>query len=41
MSIIANFTTNRPDMAATRTAKDFYTFLGMKAENLGIAAKLY
>jgi hypothetical protein len=41
MSIIANFTTNRPDMAATRIAKDFYTFLGMKAENLGIAAKLY
>ena len=28
-------------MAATRTAKDWYTFLGMHAENLGVAAKLY
>lgn len=35
------YVTNRPDMAATRTAKDFYTFLGLKAQNLGIAAKLY
>lgn len=28
MAVIANFTTMRPDMAATRTAKDWYTFLG-------------
>lgn len=28
MAIIADFTTVRPDMAHTRTAKDWYTFLG-------------
>lgn len=41
MAIIANFTTIRPEMAATRTAKDWYQFLGAHAENLGVAAKLY
>lgn len=28
MAVIAKFTTVRPEMAATRTAKDWYTFLG-------------
>lgn len=41
MAIIANFTTVRPDMAHTRTAKDWMTFLGSRAENLGLLAKLY
>lgn len=41
MPIKVNFTTVRPDMAHTRTAKDWYTFLGMRAENMGILAKLY
>lgn len=41
MAIVANFTTVRPDMAHTRTAKDWYQFLGLRAENLGIQAKLY
>lgn len=30
MIITPNFTTVRPDMMATRTAKDWYTFLGMR-----------
>lgn len=38
---IANYITVRPEMASTRTAKDFYALLGAKAENLGIAARLY
>lgn len=41
MAVIANFTTVRPEMAHTRTAKDWYAFLGAHAENLGVAAKLY
>lgn len=41
MAVIANFVTVRPEMAHTRTAKDWYTFLGAHAENLGVAAKLY
>ena len=41
MAIIENFTTVRPDMAHTRTAKDWMTFLGSRAENLGLLAKLY
>lgn len=28
MAVIANFITVRPEMAHTRTAKDWYTFLG-------------
>ena len=41
MAVIANFISVRPEMAHTRTAKDWYTFLGAHAENLGVAAKLY
>jgi len=41
MAIVANFSTVRPDMMHTRTAKDWYAFLGARSENLGIAAKLY
>ena len=41
MAVIANFITVRPEMAHTRTAKDWYAFLGAHAENLGVAAKLY
>lgn len=41
MAIITSFVTVRPEMASTRTVKDWYTFLGMHAENLGVAAKLY
>lgn len=41
MAIIANFTTVRPEMAHTRTAKGWIEFLGSRAENLGLLAKLY
>lgn len=41
MAVIASFITVRPEMASTRIAKDWMQFLGTKAENLGVAAKLY
>lgn len=41
MAYGVNFITNRPELASTRTAKDWYTFLGMHAQNMGILAKLY
>lgn len=41
MAISVGFLTHRPDMMHTRTAKDWYNFMGARAENLGIAAKLY
>lgn len=41
MSFVVNMVSVRPEMAHTRTAKDWYQFLGGHAENLGIAAKLY
>jgi hypothetical protein len=31
----------RPDMAHSRTAKDWGQFLGKSATNLGVAAKMY
>lgn len=41
MAIVANFTTVRPNMSETRTAKDFYAFLGARPQRLGIVSKMY
>jgi hypothetical protein len=39
--LVANFTTNRPEMGKTRTYEDFGKFLGKKAHKMGVLAKLY
>lgn len=41
MAVIANFTTVRPEMASSRTYKDFYNFIGQHANNFGVVARLY
>lgn len=41
MAVIANFTTVRPEMAHSRTYKDFYNFIGQHANNFGVVARLY
>lgn len=41
MSVIANFTPVRPNMAATRTVKDWAPFIGLRDAHLGIQARLY
>lgn len=39
--LVANFTTQVPTMGNTRTYEDFYKFLGVKPERLGVVARLY
>jgi hypothetical protein len=39
--LIANFTTEKANMSATRTYEDFSTFLGVRPERIGLAASLY
>ena len=39
--IVANFTTNRPTMGETRTYEDFYKFLGVRPNRMGIVSKMY
>ena len=39
--LIANFVTEKPDMAASRTYEDFSKFLGVRPERLGIVSRLY
>lgn len=41
MAVVARFTTVRPEMASSRTYKDFYNFVGQHANNFGIVARLY
>lgn len=41
MAVIANFTPVRPNMAATRTVKDWGPFVGLRDAHLGIQARLY
>lgn len=41
MAVIANFTPVRPNMAATRTVKDWAPFIGLRDTHLGIQARLY
>ena len=36
MAVIANSTTVRPEMASSRTYKDFYNFIGQHANNFGV-----
>ena len=39
--IVANFTTNRPTLGETRTYEDFYKFLGVRPNRMGIVSKMY
>jgi hypothetical protein len=41
MSLIAQFTTLKPEMAHSRTYEDFYKFLGAAPERLGIVSTMY
>lgn len=39
--LVASFQTNRSTMGESRTYEDFYKFLGIKPQALGVVSKLY
>jgi len=38
---VASFVSNIPTMGDTRTYEDFYKYLGVKPQRLGIVSRLY
>lgn len=38
---IASFVSNIPTMGDTRTYEDFYHYLGLRPQNLGIVSRMY